>query len=238
MTMRTTPAALAAAMLAAAGFGCQHEPAAKVPIPVSAAVSKPQSSGGSASGAASAAGTTPAKAVPSRSDTQPKNQPVDEPRAAEQQHPVLMACPWAQPGVTIDSHDVAGGAAITFTGAPERVAALRAFVGRMAEMPGWQAGHGMGPMPMRRHMGGGQMGGGQMGSSQMGRGMQQRPQIPPSRARAEEIPNGIRLIVVADDPDDTDRVRTAMHERAERMRAGACPLVPAQPQQRGQAAPH
>jgi hypothetical protein len=143
-------------------------------------------------------------------------------------------CPMAVEGTTARAEDVEGGAAIVFTTTGD-VAELRRRVAHMADMHNQRQGDGHGHMmgmhgsqpgsgphahggapddgqpPQRSGMQGGMMGGGMM--------------MPPATARSEEIEGGARLVLTPRDPAELANLREHVHQHAEQMASGRCPMM-------------
>jgi hypothetical protein len=112
------------------------------------------------------------------------------------------------PGTEVAVADVPAGAALTFTTAEPNVEELRTRVHAMARMHDAHHAAGM-----------------EMGEMRGGTGSAGPPEhavvMPPSsRALAEEIEGGARLVLTAEDPADLERLRAAARMHAAQMREG------------------
>lgn len=182
------------------------------------------------------------KATPPTPKTGAEATPVEpgEPGGAEPaeraRSPRPSVCPFAQPDVRGKVEEIEGGAAITFTGGPERVGELRTAAGEMAalyeqaaEMRAMtpQAGRKVkrgqrGMMRGRRGMHGRGMRAGGMG---MGMGMGGMA-MPPAEVNVSEVGSGVRIELVAEEREDVPAVRNRVFRMYQHMRAGACaPMI-------------
>jgi hypothetical protein len=146
----------------------------------------------------------------------------------------MAGCAMAVPGAEVAVTDVPAGAALEFTTPSEQnVAELRTRVHAMAEMH--EAHHGEGAMAggMHGEMHGAVPPGGSAGSGGTGSGAapEHAVMMPPStRAVAEEVEGGARIVITAEDPADIERVRSAARMHAAHWREfGTCELEPEHP---------
>jgi hypothetical protein len=143
-------------------------------------------------------------------------------------------CPMMVEGTTARARDVEGGVAIVFTTTGD-VAELRQRVGRMAMMHNKK--HGQPGQSGQMEMHGSHHGGGPaadegsdsqgMDGSMMGdeTKMMCESKMPPSTARSEEIKGGARLVLTPKDKADLAALRKSVHEHAEKMNSGQCPMM-------------
>ena len=125
------------------------------------------------------------------------------------------SCPMKVPGTSMHAVDVEGGAALEFSTTGD-VAEVRRRVAHMADMHnhgGMMHGEGM--------MGGGMADGGMMeGKGMMGGGMMHGGMMH-ADARAEDMPQGARLIFTPKDPKELEALRAETKEHAEH----GCPMM-------------
>lgn len=143
------------------------------------------------------------------------------------------ACPMmVDPTTTrITTSDTANGVAITFTTSAE-VNALRARVHRMADMHNrmvnMRAGGGTHPGMHGGGMPPGMHGGGGMPSCTQGcpmhGGAMQGPMVP-SRATAQDIDGGARLVLEPANPAQLATLRQQARTRTAMMQHGQCPMM-------------
>lgn len=139
-------------------------------------------------------------------------------------HGMMGMCPMAVEGTTVRSEELDGSVALVFTTTGD-VADLRRRVAHMAEMHGRHhqegRGHGMhmhGRHHQEEHRHGRHMHGSEHGDTMM---------MPPSAVRSEEVDGGARLVFTPRDPADLASMREHVHQHAERMAGGQCPMMPA-----------
>lgn len=139
----------------------------------------------------------------------------------------MPACPMAVPGTQVAAADIPDGVSITFTTAdPRQVPELRSRVHAMAAMH--ERHHHAGADDVEHHGGmhHGSMHGegthGGMGSAGPG-APQHAGMPPPSRAVAEDVDGGARVVVTPEDPADLERLRSAVRMHAQHMQeSGRC----------------
>ncbi len=137
-----------------------------------------------------------------------------------------MHCPMAVPGTRLAVADTPDGESVMFTTSSDRAEDLRARVRAMADMHNrHQEGGGMEGM----HGGGMEHGGMMHGMEGMHGGMgapggaDQMMMPPPSRAAAEDVEGGARLVVTPNDPADLEKLRSAIRMHAQHMQeSGKC----------------
>ena len=141
------------------------------------------------------------------------------------------SCPMKVPGTSMHAVDVEGGAALEFSTTGD-VAEVRRRVAHMADMHnhgGMMHGEGMmgggmadgGMMQGKGMMGGGMADGGMMeGKGMMGGGMMHGGMMH-ADARAEDMPQGARLIFTPKDPKELEALRAETKEHAEH----GCPMM-------------
>jgi hypothetical protein len=154
--------------------------------------------------ASSQANRQPAAAEPQAAP--PPMRPQQGTRGGSMGGDMAGMCPMAVEGTTVRAEDVEGGAAIVFTTTGD-VAELRRRVAHMADMHNQHHGDGHGHM-MGMH---GMMAGGMM--------------MPPATARSEEIEGGARLVLTPRDPAELANLRQHVHQHAEQMASGRCPMM-------------
>ena len=116
-------------------------------------------------------------------------------------------CPMRVPGTQVSTTETPDGVAIVFTTSGD-VAELRARARKMASM--------------HEHMmsGGGEMdSGGMMGSGKM------MMTMVPSKARAEDIDGGVRIVITPNDPAQLAALRDHVRRHVEQMKSGECPMM-------------
>jgi hypothetical protein len=121
-------------------------------------------------------------------------------------------------GTQIVASDTSDGIAITFTTSGD-VADLRARIHHLADMHNNMSG---------MHHGGGMHEG--MGSGDTHEGMKGMHMVP-SRATAEDIDGGARIVLVPTDAAQLAALRTHVREHAAMMQKGECPMKGSQPAQ-------
>ena len=113
----------------------------------------------------------------------------------------MEMCPMGVPGTQIAVADVDGGIGVTFTTSGD-VADLRARVHPMAEMHASRVSGEHAGMMSGMHM-----------------------QMVPSRAVAEDIDGGARVVLTPNDPAQLDALRAQANQHADMMRRGECPMM-------------
>ncbi len=136
-------------------------------------------------------------------------------------------CPMKVDGTSVTAENVEGGVTLSFTTTGD-VAELRRRVARMAEMHNGHASgeHSMGmhasaggdDSPSEHEQRGGMMGGGMMGGG--GGNM-----MPPSKARAQNVEGGARIVLTPIDPAKVATLQEHAGQMAERMSSGKCPMI-------------
>ncbi len=166
----------------------------------------------------------PAAAGPEAAETKPEQGS----RGGMMGHDMAAMCPMAVQGTTVRADDPEGAAAMVFT-TPGNVAELRRRVALMAEMHNHRMGMhgargGMGPHAHGESDDGGEpshrgaMQGGMKGGGMM--------MMPPSATKSEDVEGGARLVFTPRDPAELSNVREHVHQHAERMTSGQCPMMP------------
>lgn len=161
-------------------------------------------------------------------------QPAPQPRSSKM-------CPMmVDPATTqVTTSDTSDGVAIAFTTTAD-VNELRTRVRHMADMHNQMVG-----MRAGETGGGGGMQGGMQGGMGMHEGMQSgrmpahehvmRKPIVASRATAEDIPGGARIVLVPVEPSELTALRQDARMRAEMMQSGQCPMMaPQSPAREGE----
>jgi len=129
-------------------------------------------------------------------------------------------CPMQMAGTKLTTSDTSDGVAIAIT-TPGDVDELRVHVRRMAEMHN------------SMHGGGGMHGGMESGDAHGGmgsggaHGQMMHMQMVPSRASVEDIPGGVRLVLVPTDPSQLAALRAQARDHAAMMEKGECPMMQA-----------
>lgn len=134
-------------------------------------------------------------------------QPAAQHSGGEEMCPMMPGA-----GTKLEVSDTGDGVAVAFTTSGD-VADLRARVRHMADMHNGMAG---------MHHGDGMHGG--MGSGDTHEGMMGM-QMVPSRATAEDIPGGARLVLVPSDPAQLSALRTRARDHVAMMEKGECPMM-------------
>jgi len=141
-----------------------------------------------------------------------------------QQAGMMEMCPMRVPGTTVFVSDTEGGVAVVFKTTGE-VTELRHRVRRMAEMHNRH--HAEGTMASSKGM----MGGGRDAGTtpeQGGRGMMMgmsHEGMVPATAGVDDVEGGARLVLTPKDPSQLGSLRTHVHDHAERMTRGECPMM-------------
>lgn len=151
-------------------------------------------------------------------------------------HGMNGMCPMQVEGTTVNSENVEGGAALTFTTSGD-IPELRRRVALMASMHTQQHGqsHGDGMKMSKQEASGGagehphdKQGagghhhkGGMMAGGMMTGGMM----MPPSAARSEEIEGGVRVILTPRDSTQVAALQEHARHMAEQMSSGQCPMM-------------
>ncbi len=157
-------------------------------------------------GSRQASAPPPPTAQPPAQTAQAPPQPPPQPRAEHM-------CPFMVDRATthVSTIDTSDGVAIVFT-TTSNVEDLRARVHHMADMHNQMVG-------MHGEMGGHHRGMHGMHGHPMGMRMV------PSRATAEDIPGGARIVLVPNDPSQLSLLRQQAAMRAEMMQKGECPMM-------------
>ncbi len=138
------------------------------------------------------------------------------------------------PGTTVSVEDVEGGAAVAFRTTTGNVAELRRRVQHVAEMHsqhhGGRMSGGSGAASAGQRGGPGMMGAphetmGTHGMMAMHGMMGMHGMMVPATATAEDAEGGGRIVLRPKDPADLGALRTHVHEHAERMQRGECPMM-------------
>ncbi|HEY3358987.1 MAG TPA: hypothetical protein VGQ83_37400 [Polyangia bacterium] len=150
------------------------------------------------------------------------------PRAAPPAGPRLV-CPTRLPGSQVSVEDVPDGVAIGLTAPPERVDVVRAIAHVIAARYNHRDEVAAEDREPDDGTGGGGSGGGGSGSGEPDRappasqpGGTHREAIPSSRAIAQDMQAGARLLFLAKDPSQATALRRDVRAHVKRMRAGAC----------------
>lgn len=136
---------------------------------------------------------------------------------------MMEMCPMRVPGTTVSVSDTEAGVAVVFRTSGD-VTDLRRRVRHMAEMH--NRPHAEGEMACcRGMMDGGQETGGT--PERGGRGMMgmSRDGMVPATAAAENVDGGARIVLTPEDPSQLGALRTHVHDHAERMAQGECPMM-------------
>ena len=129
-------------------------------------------------------------------------------------------CPMDVPGTKLSAADTPNGETLTFiTTTADQVPALRERTRAMAEMHNQHhaagAGGGM-------HQGQGGVMGGEHG---MHDGEKSEMMPPPSRAVVEDVENGARIVVTANDPADLRKLQSTVRMHAQHMQQQGCGMM-------------
>lgn len=112
-------------------------------------------------------------------------------------------CPAEVPGTTVKAEDISNGEALVFTNDdPAQVKELQRRVEHIAVMHGHHATGMHGGVPAGCPACGAYAGG---------------------QARAEKLPNGVRMLITTEDPAELDALRAKVREHAAQMQQGQCP---------------
>lgn len=137
---------------------------------------------------------------------------------------MMEMCPMRVPGTTVSVSDTEAGVAVVFRTTGD-VAELRRRVRYVAEMHNRH--HAEGAMACCRGMtNGGQETGGtpDQGGRGMMMGMSHEGMVP-ATAAAEDVDGGARIVLTPEDPSQLGALRTHVHDHAERMARGECPMM-------------
>ncbi len=168
--------------------------------------------------AAACAHSPPAQAGPT-----PAAHPASAAPPRERAGDMMAMCPMGVPGTQVSAIDTADGEALDFTTTPDQVAELRSRVHAMAEMHNRH--HASGDVGVRGHgMHGheGMRGGMMEGGGPEKRGMMMPP---PSRAVAEDLANGARLVVTPNEAADLQKLQSAVRMHAQHMTQSGCGMT-------------
>lgn len=116
---------------------------------------------------------------------------------------VRATCPLGVRNAHVVYRETHSGASLLFSAAPDSLAELRARVANGASM------HGQGAKVGEGHRGVHGEGQGRHGLSPSS--------LPPSHAGYEDTPDGARITFTPERPDDVDRLRESIKERADRL---------------------
>ena len=135
------------------------------------------------------------------------------------QHGDKMAnCPMQVTGTQVSSAEAMNGQTITFTTSPDQVGELRRRVHAMASTHNEKHASLYGPM------GAGMKDGGAMSGGVMGRD-KAMDKIPPSQATVSEVEQGASVTVTATDPNDLQKLRTAVQMHVQHMQKHECAMM-------------